>query len=79
MALLLSFSKDTAFYNESHLHRQAVNTDSQLTLYAGGRGLVAVGEVIDIVGKTYDQLLPYVQPNIPAFRIIQGDFVTITE
>lgn len=29
----------------------------------------------DLVGKAYEQLLPYVQPDKPAFRVIHGDFV----
>ena len=29
----------------------------------------------DIVGLEYEQLLPYVQPEKPAFRVIHGDFV----
>jgi isoleucyl-tRNA synthetase len=31
---------------------------------------------IDLVGTEYEQLMPYVQPSIPAFRVIPGDFVT---
>ena len=34
---------------------------------------------VDLIGKKYEQLLPYVQPNRAAFQIIQGDFVTTTE
>lgn len=30
----------------------------------------------DLVGMEYEQLLPYVQPDAPAFRVIPGDFVT---
>jgi isoleucyl-tRNA synthetase len=30
----------------------------------------------DLVGQEYEQLLPYVQPNGPAFKIILGDFVS---
>ena len=30
----------------------------------------------DLIGRTYAQLLPYVQPTAPAFRVIAGDFVT---
>jgi isoleucyl-tRNA synthetase len=30
----------------------------------------------DLVGMEYEQLLPYVQPETPAFRVIPGDFVT---
>ncbi|MEL7001246.1 MAG: isoleucine--tRNA ligase [Bacteroidota bacterium] len=30
----------------------------------------------DLVGTEYDQLLPYVAPNGPAFRVIAGDFVS---
>ena len=30
----------------------------------------------DLEGITYEQLLPYVQPEKPAFRVIIGDFVT---
>jgi len=33
----------------------------------------------DLVGQTYAQLLPYVQPAAPAFRVIAGDFVTTDE
>ncbi|MEO1219326.1 MAG: isoleucine--tRNA ligase [Bacteroidota bacterium] len=33
----------------------------------------------DLVGHTYAQLMPYIQPNQPAFRVILGDFVTTTE
>ena len=30
----------------------------------------------ELVGRTYEQLLPYVEPDGPAFRIIPGDFVS---
>lgn len=30
----------------------------------------------DIIGQKYQQLLPYVKPNGPAFEVIPGDFVT---
>lgn len=30
----------------------------------------------DLVGIQYEQLMPYVQPAAPAFRVIPGDFVT---
>ena len=30
----------------------------------------------DLVGISYEQLLPYVQPDGPAFRVIPGDFVS---
>jgi len=30
----------------------------------------------DITGQKYEQLLPYVKPNGPAFEVIPGDFVT---
>ena len=33
----------------------------------------------DLIGKTYVQLLPYVTPSAPAFRVIAGDFVTTEE
>lgn len=33
----------------------------------------------DLIGKTYTQLLPYVIPSAPAFRVIAGDFVTTEE
>ncbi|MEY5049081.1 MAG: Isoleucyl-tRNA synthetase [Bacteroidota bacterium] len=33
----------------------------------------------DLVGIEYEQLLPYVQPSAPAFRVIAGDFVTTSD
>ncbi|MCA6078289.1 isoleucine--tRNA ligase [Fulvivirga sedimenti] len=30
----------------------------------------------ELAGRTYEQLLPYVQPDGPAFRVVVGDFVT---
>lgn len=33
----------------------------------------------DLVGQTYEQLLPYVQPTTPAFGVVAGDFVTTEE
>lgn len=30
----------------------------------------------DLVGKDYEQLMPYVQPEQPAFKVIPGDFVS---
>ena len=33
----------------------------------------------DLIGKKYVQLLPYVTPSTPAFRVIAGDFVTTEE
>ncbi|MEY3452003.1 MAG: Isoleucyl-tRNA synthetase, partial [Bacteroidota bacterium] len=33
----------------------------------------------DLVGTTYEQLMPYVQPSAPAFSVIAGDFVTTSD
>jgi isoleucyl-tRNA synthetase len=33
----------------------------------------------ELVGQTYEQLLPYVQPTTPAFLLVAGDFVTTEE
>ncbi len=33
----------------------------------------------DLLGQTYVQLLPYIQPPVPAFQVIAGDFVTTEE
>jgi isoleucyl-tRNA synthetase len=33
----------------------------------------------DLIGKQYQQLMPYVQPATPAFSIVAGDFVTTKE
>jgi isoleucyl-tRNA synthetase len=33
----------------------------------------------DLIGQKYVQLLPYILPSIPAFRVIAGDFVTTEE
>ena len=33
----------------------------------------------DLVGLEYEQLIPYVQPTTPAFRIVPGDFVSTEE
>lgn len=33
----------------------------------------------ELLGKTYEQLLPYVQPKQAAFRVISGNFVTTEE
>jgi isoleucyl-tRNA synthetase len=33
----------------------------------------------DLVGLKYEQLMPYVTPDSPAFRVIPGDFVTTEE
>jgi len=30
----------------------------------------------DLAGEEYEQLLPYIEPNGPAFRVIEGDFVS---
>ena len=30
----------------------------------------------DLVGIEYEQLMPYLQPDVPAFRVIAGDFVS---
>lgn len=30
----------------------------------------------DLIGTTYEQLMPYVTPEKPAFRVIKGDFIT---
>ena len=30
----------------------------------------------DLIGLEYEQLLPFVEPNGPAFKVIEGDFVT---
>src|SRR5690606_40968431 len=30
----------------------------------------------DLIGTEYEQLMPYVQPDAPAFRVIAGDFVS---
>ena len=33
----------------------------------------------DLVGLSYEQLMPYVQPSAPAFTVIAGDFVTTSD
>jgi len=33
----------------------------------------------ELLGLHYEQLIPYVKPNGPAFRVIEGDFVTTEE
>jgi isoleucyl-tRNA synthetase len=38
--------------------------------------IVATCKGSDIEGVEYEQLMPYVQPSAPAFRVILGDFVT---
>jgi isoleucyl-tRNA synthetase len=38
--------------------------------------IVATCKGADLEGVEYDQLMPYVQPSAPAFRVILGDFVT---
>ncbi|MEM6526507.1 MAG: isoleucine--tRNA ligase, partial [Bacteroidota bacterium] len=38
--------------------------------------IVAEMKGSELVGTEYDQLLPYVAPNGPAFRVIPGDFVS---
>jgi isoleucyl-tRNA synthetase len=38
--------------------------------------IVATCKGSDIDGVEYEQLMPYVQPSAPAFRVILGDFVT---
>ncbi|MCU0429038.1 MAG: isoleucine--tRNA ligase [Cytophagaceae bacterium] len=38
--------------------------------------VVAEYKGAELVGKKYEQLLPYVQPEAPAFRVIPGDFVS---
>lgn len=38
--------------------------------------IVAEVKGSELAGMEYDQLMPYVQPNKPAFRVIIGDFVT---
>lgn len=30
----------------------------------------------DLIGQTYEQLMPYIQPKQPAFTVIEGDFVS---
>jgi len=55
--------------------------DLQLSDYNEGDKLIPF-EIVeelkgkDLVGIEYEQLLPFVQPNGDAFRIIEGDFVT---
>ena len=49
--------------------------------YAPGDKLIpfeVIGEVrgSELVGTAYEQLMPYVQPDRPAFRVIPGDFVS---
>ncbi|GAB4402993.1 MAG: isoleucine--tRNA ligase [Bacteroidia bacterium] len=38
--------------------------------------IVAEMKGSDLVGMTYAQLMPYVQPDKPAFRVVAGDFVS---
>lgn len=38
--------------------------------------IVATCKGADLEGVEYEQLMPYVQPSAPAFRVILGDFVT---
>ena len=60
---------------------EATNNPADFSQYqAGGTPIpwqiVAHYKGQDLIGKTYAQLLPYVTPDTPAFRIIAGDFVT---
>lgn len=55
--------------------------DQDLTSYKSGDKLIpwkVVGEFkgSDLEGVEYEQLMPYVTPHDPAFRVILGDFVT---
>lgn len=55
--------------------------DLQIEDYREGDKLIPfkiVQEVkgADLVGIQYEQLMPYVQPEIPAFQVIPGDFVS---
>ncbi len=56
--------------------------DAGFETYAGSDKKVLPWSVVgefkgtDLKGIEYEQLLPYVQPRTPAFRVITGDFVT---
>ncbi len=61
------------------------NADITLDSYTAGDKAIPFKELKtclgkDIIGITYEQLLPYVQPSDgDAFRVIAGDFVTTTD
>ncbi len=56
--------------------------DGKFAAYAGSDRKVLPWAVLaefkgaDLEGIAYEQLMPYVQPSQPAFRVITGDFVT---
>ena len=63
------------YFNESGM-------DGDFAAYEAGERKVLPYAVLDVFkgekleGLRYEQLLPYVQPSKPAFRVILGDFVT---
>ncbi len=64
---------------EAHFNEKAVSV--RIADYKEGDQLIPF-EVVDemkgsdLLGTEYEQLLPYVAPNGPAFRVIPGDFVS---
>ncbi len=55
--------------------------DGDLLAYQAGDKLIPWKVLMDLKGEhlegiEYEQLMPYVQPEAPAFRVILGDFVT---
>ncbi len=75
--VILAKDRVSAYFNEKA-------KDVAYEDYKGGDKLIP-WEIIeevkgsDLEGIEYEQLLPYVQPDQPAFRVIVGDFVTTAD
>ena len=73
--VILAKDRLAAYFTEADPNLQAAN------LQAGNKPipyLEILGEVkgSELAGTEYEQLLPYVQPDKPAFRVLLGDFVS---
>jgi len=72
--VVLAKDRVAAYFNEKA-------KDGDFKAYRPGDKLVPWSVLMEfrgehLVGIEYEQLMPYVQPDVPAFRVITGDFVT---
>ncbi|MBL3657715.1 isoleucine--tRNA ligase [Fulvivirga sediminis] len=75
--VILAKDRVAAYFNNkaADLKLEDYNAGDKLIPYE----IVAEYKGKDLVGQEYEQLLPYVEPDGPAFKVIPGDYVTTAD
>ncbi|UII28538.1 isoleucine--tRNA ligase [Fulvivirga maritima] len=75
--VILAKDRVAAYFNSkaADLKLEDYNSGDKLIPYE----IVAEYKGKDLVGQEYEQLLPYVEPDGPAFKVIPGDYVTTAD